>query len=51
MLGSLSPLPEPPPAFAAGKSTWLFLLYESFFFVAFFCLAFCAMAFVNHQKR
>ena len=35
----------------AGKSQWLFLLYESFFFIAFFCLAFLALQFKNHSKR
>jgi hypothetical protein len=34
-----------------GKSQWLFLLYESFFFVAFFCLAFLALQYKNHSKR
>ena len=34
-----------------GKSQWLFLLYESFFFMAFFGLAFLALQFKNHAKR
>ena len=34
-----------------GKKKWLFLLYESFFFLAFFVGAFLALRFRNYQKR
>jgi hypothetical protein len=35
----------------AGHNKWLFLLYESLFFVAFFFFAWLALSFVKHQRR